>query len=340
MTGCSVSSFIVVSVLGILTNVQQSNAYTPKLSKDSDLIEAGCFFDWCGGMCEAPKLKGEGNLLQKGACVNDTYSKSTIPEIGVTKAYTTIISQKVRDVDSRKEELSIDITASILWIDPGIKSNFSVAGYQLGGMGMSLEPDDLKFIWKPDIYIYNNSDFKSFSDSTQVKTFRLSSFNDSSLYHIETRSKSDITVVQYTIEAKVKVYCNFNFKYYPMDRQFCRLRLGSRSSIIPFRLHDPLNEAHLKKEYQADNFDIGITFYDGGFDRGDNLIGFDINLVRILKQNFMAYYFPCIASVLVSQIGFLIPLTSIPGRAALLVTQFLSLINLFIAAMVSSGGNE
>ena len=64
------------------------------------------------------------------------------------------------------------------------------------------------------------------------------------------------------------------------------------------------------------------------------LVGFDIAMERILKPYIMEYYLPCVASILVSHIGFVIPVKSIPGRAALLVTQFLSLINLFIAGMV------
>ena len=42
------------------------------------------------------------------------------------------------------------------------------------------------------------------------------------------------------------------------------------------------------------------------------------------------YYLPCMAIVLVSQISFIIPLSSIPGRVALVVTQFLTLTNIFI----------
>ena len=41
------------------------------------------------------------------------------------------------------------------------------------------------------------------------------------------------------------------------------------------------------------------------------------------------------AIVVVSIMGFIIPASAIPGRVALLVTQFLTLINLFIYQMVS-----
>ena len=41
------------------------------------------------------------------------------------------------------------------------------------------------------------------------------------------------------------------------------------------------------------------------------------------------------AIVVVSFISFLVPLTAIPGRIALVVTQFLTLTNMFIHQMVS-----
>ena len=53
-----------------------------------------------------------------------------------------------------------------------------------------------------------------------------------------------------------------------------------------------------------------------------------------MQPYMMKYYIPTMAVVLVSEIGFVIPLTAIPGRVALLVTQFLTLVNLFIYQMV------
>ena len=318
----------------VITNGERSNAYNPKLSDNQGLIDAGCSIDTCGGLCDAPRIKGFGYLLQKGACTVRTYSKSVVPERGITKAYTSIINETIRDVDSRKKEMLIDITLTMLWVDPGIKTNFSSKDVQ--DRRISLEPEELSTIWKPDLYIHDNSDYKSFSDSKQIKIFRLLPFNESGLSTIETRPQSIETVVEYTIEAKAKIYCNFDLASYPMDKQVCRIRFGSRSLGTPFRLYDPFDKARDRNRYQAANFEIEMTQFDGGDDSGDNQIGFDIKLARILEPYIMGYYLPCIASVVVSQIGFLIPLTSIPGRAALLVTQFLSLINLFIAEMVST----
>ena len=45
---------------------------------------------------------------------------------------------------------------------------------------------------------------------------------------------------------------------------------------------------------------------------------------------------PCIAIVIATSFSFIIPLSAIPGRVALIVTQFLTLTNIFINQMVSS----
>ena len=48
----------------------------------------------------------------------------------------------------------------------------------------------------------------------------------------------------------------------------------------------------------------------------------------------MKYYLPSAAIVIASQISFIIPMTAIAGRTALLATLFLALINIFTAQQV------
>ena len=68
----------------------------------------------------------------------------------------------------------------------------------------------------------------------------------------------------------------------------------------------------------------------------DNLVevGFNITMKRVQQPYLLKYYLPCIAIVTVTQISFYIPPDAIPGRIALLVTQFLTLTNLFISEQV------
>ena len=91
---------------------------------------------------------------------------------------------------------------------------------------------------------------------------------------------------------------------------------------------------HQVNSYQAENFKMMIEFFDNGIDNGNNTIGIMIEMCRLQTSFLYMYYIPCITIVLVSLIGFVIPVTAIPGRVGLLVTQFLTLTNLSIHQMV------
>ena len=68
----------------------------------------------------------------------------------------------------------------------------------------------------------------------------------------------------------------------------------------------------------------------------DNLkeVGFNVTMKRVQQPYLLKYYMPCVAIVAITQISFYIPPDAIPGRIALLVTQFLTLTNLFIGEQV------
>ena len=331
---------ITLFAISLLSTFSFENAIAASDHKSSDdhlLIEAGCKFNTCQ-FCDEPKWHGFGYLLQKGACIEPTYSKSIVPDNeidDIIEAYSTITDQTVRKIDSKEEKVTIDFTLKRQWIDPGIKINAS--DEDIGNGGIGLEAEELNQIWYPDLYIYNISDYKSFSDSVQVKRFILLPLSLSRLSVIVERptKQENHTVVEYTIEMKAKIYCDFDFIRYPMDTQHCQFRFKTRSWGASMSLFDAAKAFHDTKYYWTDNFQIKITFIDEGTMAGGNKVGFDIKMSRSLRRYFMVYYLPSIASVLVSHIGFLIPLTSIPGRAALLVTQFLSLVNIFIAERVS-----
>ena len=326
--------YILLLAVGILSCLSTIDAQF-EIDENQLKLEAGCKWNSCK-FCDTPKWSGMGILLQKGACIENTYRKAAIPEKGITRAYCTIVNQRLRNIDSKTEELTIDITLTRRWVDPGIKTNFSKEDSQNGGI--PLEKEQLESIWRPDVYIYNLSDYKTLHDSTHMKGFLLRPINETKLANVEDEEKrnGNETVVEYTEESKIKIYCSFDLLRFPMDKQNCTLRFGSRFPGTNFVLLEDLATEHKSAGYKTQDFNIKIKFVDNDCKNGMTLVGFDIEMERILKPYIMEYYLPCMASVLVSQIGFLISLKSIPGRAALLVTQFLSLINLFIAGMVSS----
>ena len=111
------------------------------------------------------------------------------------------------------------------------------------------------------------------------------------------------------------------------------MKLGSRyRSKLNFVLYDPHNKIHEANNYEAAGFNLTASLID---DSSDGNIELRLQMDRVLSPFLFKYYLPCMAIVVVSQISFVIPPNAIPGRVALIVTQFLTLTNIFIYQMVS-----
>ena len=212
------------------------------------------------------------------------------------------------------------------WTDSNIKSHSLDTTSTDNGISISLNMVDQ--LWTPDFYVYNLSDHKAFKDSiliTRIRTWTENPFNENE------------TMVEYKMEGKAMVYCDFYLPRYPMDVQKCLFRFGSQANDVGFVLFDDENKFHHRARYEAVAFEVVITFVDDNIDNQTveyEPIGFDIKMERVIGPFIFKYYLPCFAIVTASSISFIIPLTAIPGRVALMVTQFLTLTNLFIYQMV------
>lgn len=269
----------------------------------------------------------QGILLEKGVCTIEGYHVEVVPQKGSTKVYSRISKEKVRKVSSTDDTITIEFSLTFLWVDHRIKTSFSGEDREHGGIGLTL--GRVNNIWKPDLYIYNLSDYGAFSDSKKAKSLRILSSNPLNVTE---------TVVEYKIGARATVYCNFQLAGYPMDDEKCQFRFGSRSFSFKFVLFDPTNAYHYTKHHKTSEFELITTFVgDAGPENISDVhvVGFDLKMHRILQPFIMKYYLPCIAIVIMSQISFVIPLSAIPGRVALAVTQFLTLTNIFIYQTVS-----
>ena len=276
-----------------------------------------------------------GSLIAKGVCLEPNYRSYFVPEAGNTLVYSTIEEQAVRNVDAKEETVSIDFTLVMRWLDPNINTHFTDDDIAQGGI--TLDENKASRIWTPDLYIFNVTSFKDKREEERIKSLRILSREDFSQlqYASRPRRRGEKTAVELRIEVKKIIYCRFYHRLYPIDSQKCRITLGSRSLGAIFHLYDPDKNFHHLHRYEAVSFDMTIEFFDQGYSDGNNTIGFDITMDRIYEPFIWKYYVPCIAIVSVSGLSFIIPISAIPGRVALLVTQFLSLINLFIFQMVS-----
>ena len=194
-----------------------------------------------------------------------------------------------------------------------------------GSISLSVEVADK--IWIPDLYVPATSDYNGLKESIQSISLEVKPGNP---FHENT------TFVKYRVEFKAKVYCAFFLSRYPLDVQNCKFRFGSKANDVKFIFFDPENKFHHSSKFEAVEFEVDLTFPTISLNDTDKNapVGFDIRMQRIISPFIFKIYLPCIAIVVASSISFIVPLSAIPGRIALMVTQFLTLTNLFIYHMV------
>ena len=258
-----------------------------------------------------------------------------VPEKGITEIYSTIEKEKVQSVDADDGTISVDFTLTMKWMDPNIKTNISEEDKAYGRIVLSKEA--IEAIWTPDLYILNRKFFKFEEEWISLKSASILTTQKAIInYKLENKSrkKTSSAIVTIKYEVKATVHCDFHLSNYPMDKQLCSLRFGSGSHEAIFRLDNSNTNNHQPESYQADNFEMTITFSDKHVNDGSNTVGIRVAMSRLLTSFIMIYYIPCIAIVIACSLSFVIP--EYPeGRIALLVTLFLTLINLFIYQMVS-----
>ena len=131
--------------------------------------------------------------------------------------------------------------------------------------------------------------------------------------------------------------CPFDFSRFPFDRHRCPLEM-----VLYFDWNLTIhNERKHRTSYGADGFEIKThnigpySDYISSLSLPLTIFGIDVHAKRNISKYIFTYYLPSITIVLASSVSFIIPLSAIPGRVALVVTLFLTLINIFIHQMVN-----
>ena len=272
-------------------------------------------------------------LLAKGVCVEEGYQRHFVPEKGITKVYSTIEYQEIRAVDAKKQTVSMDFTLTLKWLDPHIRTTEE----QLKNEEILLSPTSIEMIWTPDLYIWNSTSSHIDERDSMISSKILSSDERNEFEKmIGGKDQHSRTGIEMRYAIKTTVFCKFEHSAYPMDEQRCEITFGSSSSGAIFVLNETHRQQHPSNAYEAANFDLSISFWDGENGLANNNVAIKIDMKRITTSFILKYYIPCIAIVLVSIIGIIIPVSSTMdnGRVALLVTLLLTLINLFIYHMV------
>ena len=92
-----------------------------------------------------------------------------------------------------------------------------------------------------------------------------------------------------------------------------------------------------RKQHEFGAYDINHDMYNQNLNRSSIsrcIFGIRYTLMRQIEPYIYQYYLPSNVIVMTSFFSFIIPLSAIPGRVALVVTQMLTLMSIFIHQMV------
>ena len=130
---------------------------------------------------------------------------------------------------------------------------------------------------------------------------------------------------------KITMPCHFDPTAFPFDTHSCKFK---QSNELARRLIPIIEPFDAPKNISKFGFTITGLAEEGIDEKHHRYVGLTFKMKRIYSPFVFQYYLPAAAIVIVSQISFVIPSHSIPGRMGLLATLFLTLINLFINHMV------
>ena len=147
----------------------------------------------------------------------------------------------------------------------------------------------------------------------------------------------DFPIVFSNINWSLTISCPFNSSDFPFDKSTCTLVIRFRSIDASFGT-SKITAIESVEQTDMDGFKIGLsqigTINTSWGSINITQMRVDIILERQVSKYIYQYYMPCIAIVIATSFSFIIPLSAIPGRVALIVTQFLTLTNIFINQMV------
>ena len=298
-----------------------------------------------------------GTKMTSFVCLSSGYYKDVTPRIqgeGTMQINSSMVLKKVRKINVIQKYMTVDIALYLYWIDNRITKKFTKENMKIHKRGQSatlvLPIQKLDEIWSPDFYIYDMKQFESYKVISSVNSISIlyNYYWAPTQYAMEYTKNN--TVIQYILDARAKVYCfNFTFDSFPFEENKCTFLLGTAMHPADFKwgedgwtwdyaLNKVVSGYRVTKIEWINEYPGNVnTEWYGGMETGmETGIGFRVYLNRKVTPFAIQYYIPCAAIVMLTQISFIVPISAIPGRVALLVTEFLTLINIFIHQQVNS----
>ena len=274
----------------------------------------------------------------KDVCIKTDYSTRVPPgDKRNTQVLILVRDIKVVDVDDLEGTMTIDLMAESLWEDDRIMAN-----YHENQTYIDFDPltkETMPELWTPydSVMIQNKKEIRYISDPIKMQTGLIRSDTAMQFWGSNDIFPANISLSWSAIEWRLTISCPFDFSNFPFDINICPFRMMFMDMDIIWQRGEDSKFFIKASQQHSDGFGINTTL--AGPEkitdpRVENhhwiKIGFDIAIKRRMSKYIFQYYLPSCAIVAAASFNFVIPLSAIPGRVALLVTQFLTLTNIFI----------
>ena len=268
-------------------------------------------------------------MLVRNVCLMPHYQPNEPPQESNFNHYVDVnlLKADILKVDEDNDKLKIHIIQNLHWFDHRIRANLSYAGQLI-----KLAPSNVIQIWHPelDLYTTNLLKWESMYQPNLYKDIFITNYCVNN--GCEPADELFVELIAWK-EWTATIVCEFEFEDFPFDTQTCRFvqkMYGNSLTHIKYLS----NLTYDVKTVAGFEIEISLNEFgqDGTYDNSmmTKQLGFNITLRRVFAPYLYQCYFPCAAIVGVSQISFMIPHESIPGRISLIATQFLTLTNIYI----------
>ena len=267
----------------------------------------------------------------KGVCIKKDYQMNEPPlKRNLTPLLVLDHMTKISSINEKGKLLDLDIKMRLMWEDVRIKSRFS--DYMDFHRLPPITKDGSSLIWVPPTEIENLKSLNFLNDPIKFNWVLLFlSSPELEMFSLNT------TLVHAFVEWHVTISCEFDFSRYPLDDQTCGFRMWLYDSMVTYedmsleRKLQTWGNATPTHGFEITKLEIQPSVEElpgTGLEFGK--FGYDLRMKRIVTPFIYQYYLPCGLIVVASCLSFIVPISATPGRIALVVTQFLTLTNLFI----------
>ena len=338
---CVYIQFLVIITLENQILAMKNNTITSKTTSEDDLkMKFGCkpSEEW-----DLIKI-GKKEKILPNICLPSTYHANESPGDANKEALTSVTlffaDTKIIEINERKRTLTFSIWIWAFWHDPRINVKWDNKQKTIRLPSIT----NTEYVaWYPFIsYGINDMiEIEPLLDPIIAKEFRLFPGKFANQIFRNDAFASNLTLIGANPRWKLKIFCDFDFSRYPFDNQICSFKMVTERLNVT--LVSPPNHSDRMPKVQTElsGFDIerewitSVPKYDPIYQDETSTFGFHFKLTRQIQPFIYKFYIPCIAIVIASFLSFVIPLNATPGRIALIVTQFLTLTNIFIHQMVS-----